>query len=753
MKSFTLIPLLFLLPITVLAQNNPYFVSATENGAAQEVEVYDNYLFVGNGSTLTIYDISDNSQPPYTVLKDYRYKSRVQDLKIYDNYLYVAANHDGISKWDLSATPLPELLYRIEPGNMEEAAYDIEICGDTVIVASKNKVILYFDTGNKFEKLSEIGNTGEGVICGGALYGNLYAYVKGLGNFFTRGVYIYDLNSLQRLSFYRQSFGDPEDLIFGNGGKTLHVFGGTQSTNNPFSGNGYFYSLDVSVPESPVLIFSDTIPGITAISIANAINGICCNDTVFVATGGGTNGNFLDGDSCYLYVYDATSPYEMHFLNRIYAGLWHFDVCKKNKTLFVASEWYGVKTVDISDFFNPADMGNTFTGGWNTGSDICANRLCTANEGGGLFLYDISDLQNPVKLNSTDRGTFCHTVRFSNDGQYIYAFYSTDTGFYVYSVPNLATIGFIKNNVGEKKAFVSGDILVSQQSTLTQGKYVIYFISVENPSSPFVIDSISLFVNDFFVCSGKMFASSDKKISVYDIREGVPVLVEEYLLDQNDIAGAITVSQDTVFCHISKTDTNYIALLTFDSVSNNLIFNGYFPTGINDSKPKTIASDNNFLYLGYNLYGLRKYDKTTLNYLSFYKTGLDYKNYENKFGLTELQCKRNLIVLSEYFAQTSLLVNDTAILPVPYYENRTNKTITVFPNPASDILFIKMQPGEKMQIEYQIYDSRGKKVLKGAGDRINIKNLKQGVYFIAVNTGNFLTGVKFIKYNRLNNFY
>ena len=68
----------------------------------------------------------------------------------------------------------------------------------------------------------------------------------------------------------------------------------------------------------------------------------------------------------------------------------------------------------------------------------------------------------------------------------------------------------------------------------------------------------------------------------------------------------------------------------------------------------------------------------------------------------------------------------------------------IYPNPVSDVLFLK---GESL-LDYQIFDSSGKSIMEGSineNKSINVGNLKNGVYFIQIRTIETSHVEKFIK--------
>ena len=72
--------------------------------------------------------------------------------------------------------------------------------------------------------------------------------------------------------------------------------------------------------------------------------------------------------------------------------------------------------------------------------------------------------------------------------------------------------------------------------------------------------------------------------------------------------------------------------------------------------------------------------------------------------------------------------------------------VSVYPNPATDVLNIKTLDG-KMSVTSQIYDANGRLVLESTGTSINVSQLAKGVYNISIagQDGNKLMTTKFIK--------
>ncbi|MCQ2335716.1 MAG: CotH kinase family protein [Paludibacteraceae bacterium] len=74
--------------------------------------------------------------------------------------------------------------------------------------------------------------------------------------------------------------------------------------------------------------------------------------------------------------------------------------------------------------------------------------------------------------------------------------------------------------------------------------------------------------------------------------------------------------------------------------------------------------------------------------------------------------------------------------PVGTNDNSFNSNITVWPNPASDIITIS---GGTDDVSYIISNIAGNKLLKGTGRSVDVSNLSQGIYIISVSENNNTT--------------
>ncbi|MFH2096156.1 MAG: hypothetical protein ABIJ16_10660, partial [Bacteroidota bacterium] len=253
MRKLTFI-LLLAVSCFASAQDSLQFFSHTSGAACQSIKYYNGYLITGTGSTLRVYDTSPGI--PYPIVWEYWYRSTIMDLLIDGDNLYVAANYDGMTKWDISNPLLPAKVYEIYP-DTNCSTQDISISGDTIFLAQFSKMTAYKDYGTTYSKITDFGNTnGFGYITGADVKNGVIAFSQSFSLFWTNGVYFFSTSTFQQLSWHHQTAYYPENVCWGKNNNLLHVMGGTNSVH------GYFYSLDASDPSNPQLVYNDTLTGV-----------------------------------------------------------------------------------------------------------------------------------------------------------------------------------------------------------------------------------------------------------------------------------------------------------------------------------------------------------------------------------------------------------------------------------------------------------------------------------------------------------
>jgi len=746
--------------MSATAQSNLYHLSATTGAACQQLEFYESsgsqYLFAGTGTTFRVYSLADPT-PPYPVLFEYRFRSFITDIQLDRGFLFVASNHDGVSKWDISDPTHPQVIWQYFPETLDEASHDLSFLGDSIIVASNKKVVMLNDLGSGYERITEWGSApGLGFISGGAVKDWLYAYTVGR-TVSSDGVYLFDLKTMQQVSYYKQNFSDPENVVFGINTPYLHVMGGTQNYSNPLDSRGLFYTLDLSDPAEPELVFSDTITGFIGLAIANVRSGANLNDTIYVVTtaGLGPDWIFPQPASGQIYVYDATGQ-EIKYLTELYAGLWYFDIAIKKPNIYIASEWYGIETIDISNLYDEQELGKTLTGGWAMKSDVHGNLLAIANEGYGFKLYDISDPLMPVLTGVNNDPGFCSNVKFSANGDQIFAQYQTYTPFRVFEVNSFAQVGELEipgyvASYSFSRMEVYGDRVFLDSQDGTGQKLRV--IDVSDPSNPQLLSNLATDARDLEIDEmGRMFVCNDDSLLVYDLSGSAMELQAGLSFPGIQNGLELAVYKDTIFVFVSSRGLSRYFLTeeqgTWTLEEDVFIF-------LNQGVPQEMAADSLGLYLGYTQFGVIARSKKTLAELATYRTGLDFKGFSNVWPLTDLYCKNGYVFVTEYFGQTTILTMDPEMNDLPQVPNSDVQDLLVYPNPNCgyfrlDLSRHHFQPG---YWELGIYDMQGRivhqeeiKICPGTTMISVDHSLPGGVYVYKINAGKEAMTGKFVVY-------
>lgn len=722
----TLLALLSFIDST-FAQNSLKALSSTTGAACYRILYHNQYLYAGTGNTLQVYEVTP-SGPPYTLRAERRLGSTIADIQQKDGFLYLAANHAGISKWDLSDPASPSLVAAYQPENLDEAAYDISFFGDSLFVAYKAKVAVFLDQGNTFTLLDRFAiQTGNGKVRGGAIKDSIYACVASYGGA-SDGVYLYHAHTYQLLGNYPQPYCDPEDVEFGQQTPLLHVLGGSQTTTNPFDPKGCFYSLDITDPTAPTRAYIDTVNTIIGLGISAPQSAVIINDTIYVATQAGMDPDYqiFQPATGQIYVYDATDPANIHRITTLYAGLWHFDLAIHERVIHVASEWYGILTLDISDLMNEFEVGRTLTGGWNTGTAVHGDRMAVANEGYGFKVFDISNPAAPQLVGVNSDSNFCMTLEYSQNGDYIYGYYYTRDGFRVYDAHTLQKVASLPGRNGSSHAWLWKDQAISLYWR-TVGARQIFFTDVSDPFNPILDTSYQYKANDILVDDqGKLFLTHNDSLTVLDLgndKAFVTSVKAGFLQNFHSLAKY----KDTVFVYVSNKG---LVRYLFDDQANVLIEDAIFPLPY--GKPSFMAADSLGLYIVDIEAGMFAYDKASLTQTGYYRTSREFV-FTHIWGPQDLFCENGLIFLVEYFGQTTILSNKEGnLLPV---ENRMEPLPgpIVFPNPFRQQTTIQVDNPLQMQLMLEVFDQKGTLVSRqwGRGNELifDRKHLPNGLYF------------------------
>lgn len=315
-------------------------VRSVWGGPVNDVEVVGNLAYAAIGRRLVILNISDPSNP--TELGSLNLGG-VNGLAVRDGYAFVGANDAfGFSVVDVSDPSNPNLVWA-KPGSTR---MDVHLWGDFAFVRGHTGSVQLFD-------LTDPQNT---AYVDSVVVDEVGAMVI-VGDLMFVGTDV--VCCLAELKIYDLASDPVNPVLLGSvddvGKKTTALTVEGDYAYWTVRHEGDWFSLevvDVSVPESPTIVASET-------------GFVWARD---VAVSGG-----------YAYVADATTSVPHQALNG-----W--------------ASTMGLGIFDVSDPTNPTLVSTFKTHGNVTGVEVVANRAYVHDDGEGLIILDVTDPTKPVRL-------------------------------------------------------------------------------------------------------------------------------------------------------------------------------------------------------------------------------------------------------------------------------------------------------------------------------------------------------------------
>jgi hypothetical protein len=753
MKNFYILAFL-LFPVSIFAQTtgNLYYLSSTTGAACYEIEYHNNLIYAGAGNTLKVYELSA-TETPDTIVYEERLPSTIVDIKFRGNIMFIAVNHAGLYTYDVSSG-MPVFVDSYQPTLNDEAAYDIAFTAtDTVFVAFKSKMARF--TVNASGAINFVNVFAQQVagtyVMGCDVKNNLLAFVTSAfdatvaGNTRT-GVHLCDAgNPTFQYYFWQQDSCDPHDVIFGQNTDLLHVMGGTDSWATA-SSEGIYYALNVLNPSTPTMVYHEVLPYNFFFNIAQPMNGEIRNDTLFIATEAAWDQAQSVQLYGHVYVYNCTNN-SVTFINELYAGLWHFDLALNGNRMYVASEWYGIKTVDITNIMSEVDLGNTLTGGWNMSSDVAGNRLAVANEGYGFKYFDFTNPLNPQLLRVKNDTGFCMGISFSKDASHLFGWYYTDADFRIHdTIPGFPVTASVplQTLADYHDPCVYNDLAMVDQKL--GGNHHFVAMNCANYSAPFVdttwLMGGGLYRDMHVTDNGYLYVAVTGNIKVYNLDSNYQ-LVTTITPPAFQTFECLTVYKDTLYAYVGGIAAPFgIRKYSFNGSTLTYISGN---TVLSAGKPKFLAADSFALYASYQEDGLYAYERSSMVQLGHYRNSMEYYRPDN-WGQQQLFCKDGYIFDVEYQGQTSILTMNSTLTSAPVTSAQPEVGIlNPFPNPIlkGNELTIT-NPLWSTQGVCEVYNAQGQIVSKQnvngqSSVKISTAELLSGVYFVTITNGMFDT--------------
>jgi len=738
-------------------------IGQTPGGSGYHVN-YDSLsqrLFVGAGTSLWVYDMSNPNSP--IIYGKRPLLGLITETILFDsNTLLVSATFDGVYAIDLSSPDLTIIDHKYVDALAHRAAYDMTLTGDTLLIPNNVRVsMLRYISGSGFTNPVDVGPN---VLL---LNGNAFCVTNKANNVFvgTQGldkgrIFVYDKSNLNNYTclwsdtsikaITKIMFSDTNDSIF-------YVCGG--SSNSGITSSFLVLKYDGT---NITKLDSYEIIGIPFLAAANIQNMDIENDTLYLATGCAVS-DTMGLPLSYIPIFDATeiasSP--MHMINYINPGLWHFDVSliKGTPYMATASEWLGVAINNVKSGLPLDTLPFLQTGGWTQKSKLHNNNLWVAHEGWGLAAYNIDSLKfnngfvtdsKTLHIFKTDiTHEFVGDFEFINDtllllsSGTVYNIKPWQQGGQPDSLYKLNLSGYLN------KALTNDRIIVGTQSAILPDLGSTQKLSIFDPYNPSgnALFTLSVFNNvKSFTLVGDTVFYGFKTDSLDKMR----YLVASKIVN-NSLITIASIATDTLD-HINSisVDGNIVAIGKKNTImwyswdgSNFTFIDSYYDINMTEVD---VYLKNNYIYVADRIKGLIiiDIDNPVTPVAEFEGRG----TWKNLFGSEDIELGNDgTIYLSDFNAGVIMIeAFDTSLSSSQYnIANQIDGNIRIYPNPVRKTINIDINIEQQLYNNVTIYNTNGQIVFENKyyDNKIVINNLElsTGVYYVKL-TNSILTEIK-----------
>jgi len=386
-------------------------------------ETQGNYVYIGIGTRLVIWDITDPAQPVKSGQSGIL-SGVVRDIELAGTYAYVAVGDGGVHIIDISSPAAPA-----EVGDF--ATYGrvdgIAVSGNYAYVASIFDDFRIFDISTPATP-TEVGHYGSITIANGVYVTGDYAYVAAGGD----GLQILDVS-------------DPANPIWQGTYASTYARDVLVSGNYAYLADAYgspnFVVVNVSNPASPVMAGSVAAPGE---GYDLALDG----STLYLAT--------WDNGVRFIDVSNPAAPSEIGFYNT--SGRAE-GVAMADGYAYIADTWDGFKIVNVSAPAAPALVYEYHCAGEAWDVVVDGNTAYLGDRNNDFYTLDISDPSAPVIDNRYAR-SWSHLSEVSLAVSGGYLFVADGVQLHVFDVSNPANpsqVSTYANLTEPKKISIAGN--------------------------------------------------------------------------------------------------------------------------------------------------------------------------------------------------------------------------------------------------------------------------------------------------------
>ncbi|MEY3443477.1 MAG: hypothetical protein RLZZ519_1758 [Bacteroidota bacterium] len=642
--------LVLLIPLVGNSQIPPGVLSefsTSRGGGVHRLLANGDFLYAAEGSSLMVYD---THSPTYTLAYEKRFPGPITDMVLQNGALYIAANHDGLTKWDISIPIRPSLVGEYRPNDFLTAFHDLCWAGDTLFVAADAAVFLLQELtgiGPMFEKDKQIVAQMEGIgrvthceAFGGKCIAAIVGKEKGIG----QGVHAFGIEPETRLNFHHYDAGEIAGIEkLGNTSRVL-AFGGP-GTN----GISLLMGIDFADAKHPQLYFSDTVWGGNAAVAPGVVKG----DTLFVPITGTLRRGCADSLGAIAF-YDVKNPAQIRYLGQLALPAAPQHVAVSGRNLYVAMGDNGILSYDLKQlksggcFELPPKGRNPGTGGYCRGADAQGERLLTANGDAGAMLHLIQN-RKTIATKTFSKVGKVEQVRLLGDGTYAACWIADSLA---------DSLVILQMADGKQVASLPGPFghssVVAWQGRVVcvrEDKTGFDILDLRNPLKPKKEQTVLLNLNALNLdAAGRLVVSTEHNIRVVDLSTGGYSEMAS-LARWGEGFGAIVSESDAIYvCTAKRGMVRY--RLVKEGRTTTLREDGFAP--LPHKLPQKIAVDPMGIYVAYNDFGVYALDKQHFSVTGYCRTGMDYLGRRHE-GVQDLFCRDGKIFVAEYYGQVTVL--------------------------------------------------------------------------------------------------
>lgn len=423
-------------------------------GAINSCAVKGNYVFIGQGSSLVVLDISDSASP-HPVGHELAFADRVNKIKIQGDYTYIANGEEGLQVVSITNPTQPALVGTFRT---TAEARSVAVLGGRAYVAAKDAGLLIVDVSDpkNLRQLGSVATDGwaQDIVVDDSPQG-LFAYVANLFG-----------------SFKVVNVTDPASPTvigsLGTGGNLGNLYSVLCSGNRVYVGAfGGVSIVDVGNPVQPAVIGTFAGDGIS-VAYSNALL-------------------YVVGDATGLHIVDVSTPTNPVEVGAVpgFSAPPLAQITLSGTKAVVAAGVGGLRVIDISNRTAPTQLGQYIDPvGFAGGLALAQNTLYVAT-GNKVGIFNILDPISPSRLPPLPSALAAPRVRTSGNGAYIVAGDSVQ----IFDISNpqtpslRATIQEAMSTAGD--IFVSGSMAYLTRSAMNDGwRPALFLYDLSQPSAP-----------------------------------------------------------------------------------------------------------------------------------------------------------------------------------------------------------------------------------------------------------------------------